>query len=193
MGLKKLSENWIYISLALIFIVITTIVTVNAYNQEKLWNINTISVIGSWASLIGFIFVIKQLFDLESKTDAINKTYSKAVYNLVYNETINNLSRAREIIARLKINFQENNLKGAREDFDILFTYLTELDNISVIEGFEDKIDKEGLSDYISYCQQVIFSIFKDEVEGADSHDDYKKLYELETFLITTNNNLRLA
>lgn len=193
MNRNFLRENWLYISLGFLFLIITIIILISAQQNKQLWSLNTISAIGSWASLIGFIVVIKQLFDIETKTTAINQTYSKTVYSLVYNETINKLSKARETIDKLKINFRLDDINACESDFDFLFAFLTELDNFTEIKGFEDKINAEQLSQFISYTQQMIFKLFEPDVNKTITTQEYEKLYELETFLINTNNKFKIT
>jgi hypothetical protein len=181
-----------FILLAILFLLIAVIVFIT--NQEsKLWTLNTWSLIGSLASIFGLLIVIKQLIDLSEQTDEISKTYATAVYNLVYNEVIQKLSKGLDTIESTKQMFMENRIKDTGESFDQLFDLLSSLDQISTVPGFENKIDNSLLQPHIGFCQEMISSIYAGTDLAKDLNtDEFNKLYELQVFLKKTNNNLRV-
>lgn len=192
--MKRLwNKNPVTVVLLIILFVLIGVIVVIKYLANELWTSNTWGLIGSLASIFGLLIVIKQLFDLSEQTDEISKTYATAVYNLVYNEVIQKLSKGLDTIETTKTMFMEDKIKDTGESFDQLFDLLSSLDQISTVPGFENKIDNATLQPHIGFCQEMISSIYAGTDLGKDlNSEEFNKLYELQVFLKKTNNNLRV-
>lgn len=185
------------IILLIIFIVIVFVII---YFSNDIWSGSTLSLIGSIASVLAFVIVIKQLMELventeelKSRTEELSETYSSAIYNLVNSETIYKISKASEVIKNLKKSFNKDTVKDSRELFDELFTMLTELDQLTTLDGFEGKINSEQLANFIGFCMEMSTRIYSDEnINKENLKEEFSNLYQLESFLITINTNLRI-
>lgn len=184
----------------IVFVVFLTITSVMLYLSVDPWNISSLSRVGSLASVFALLIVIWQLMklaentdDLKSRTEELNDTYSSAIYNLINSDTIFKISRANEKIKLIKKMFHENKITDSLEHFDHLFTTLTELDQYTTLNGFEGKIDGEQLSSFIGFCTAMTTRIYsEDNIDKANLTEEFSRLYELESFLIAVNNNLRI-
>ena len=71
----------------ILLIIFILIVCVIVYLSSDVWSDSTLSLIGSIASVLAFVIVIKQLMELEenteelkTRTEELSETYSKAVF-----------------------------------------------------------------------------------------------------------------
>jgi len=194
--MKNIIRKNVFIFLLILsFLILVGVISYMQFRKEELWSIDTISIIGSYASVIGFVIVIRQLFEIETKTEAIKATYESVIYQLFHSEILEKISTARQHLSEVKKKFEEDKIIEARENLDFVYSLLSELDLLSLQTQFYEKIEQEKVIKYIGFCLNLLGKIYAFENEGLHRDqlgNDYKTIFEVERFLTEVSLRLKI-
>lgn len=176
-------------------IIVSIIIIICQYRNDKLWEINTWSLLGSIASIFGLAFVVIQLYGLSKQTDeieertkAIDETYKKTISDLENRDMISNISTALQKIEAIKTKIREGKINDLLLDLSPVAKLL-----VTLQESFNENFKETYLEKYKITCNELEIKILLQEsaLTKNDIKDEFIALSQLELVLTEIQSKIR--